>query len=66
MEIYKKLLSEIYSNESILRLFLSKEEIKACNKMIKLGYIYKGKRDEKNATTSYYITKEGENYLEQN
>ena len=66
MKIYKKLLSEIYANESVLRLFLSKEEINACNQMLKLGYICKGRREEKNATISYYITKEGEKYLEQN
>lgn len=65
MKIYKKILSEIYANESVLRLFLSKEEQKACRQMIKLGYIYSGKRPEKNATVSYYITKKGEDYLEQ-
>lgn len=65
MEIYKKILSEIDTNESVLRIFLSKEEQKACRQMIKLGYIYGSKRDEKNATISYFITKKGEEYLQQ-
>lgn len=34
--------------------------------MVKLGYLYKSKNDEKNATISFYMTREGENYLEEN
>jgi len=67
MEIYKKILSEIdlTNGQGTLRLFMSTDEKKACNKMIKLGYIVKGKTDEKNSTISYYITKKGEDYLEE-
>jgi hypothetical protein len=66
--IYKKILSEIdlSNGQGTLRLFMSSDEKKACNEMIKLGYIIKGKSPEKNSTVSYYITKKGENYLELN
>jgi len=67
METYKKILSEIVSlkGAGLIRMFLTSNEKKVCNQMIKLGYIYISKNDEKNATSAYYITKEGEEYLEQ-
>lgn len=66
MKIYKKILSEIEltNNQGLLRLFMSTDEKKACNEMIKLGYIVKGKPDGRNSTTAYYITKKGEDYLD--
>ena len=66
MEIYKKILSEIElsNNQGLLRLFMSTDEKRACNEMIKLGYIVKGRPDGRNSTIAYYITKKGENYLE--
>lgn len=48
----------------LLRKFLSKDEIKLCNELVKLEYLHKGKSDEKNGTTAFYITKKGEKYLE--
>lgn len=64
-ELYIKLLSEMdrMNGNGLLRLFLSSDEKKACNEMFKLGYIIKGKTEEKNSTLAYYITREGENYL---
>ena len=44
----------------LLRIFLSPAEIKACNQMVKLGYL----SDEKNGTTAFFITRKGEEYLE--
>lgn len=68
-ELYKKILSEIDTispGNGLLRIFLSKSEIKACNQMVKLGYLDKGLSGEKNGTTAFFITSEGEKYLDQN
>ena len=65
---YVDILQEIDSSNGfgVLRKFLSKNEIKNCNQLVKLGYLSKGKSDEKNGSIAFFITKEGENFLEEN
>lgn len=68
-DIYIKILSEIDNmtpGVGLLRIFLSTSEIKACNQMVKLGYLDKGLSCEKHGTTAFFITKKGENYLDEN
>lgn len=64
--LYKDILYEVdkMSGHGLLRIFLSPAEIKACNQMVKLGYLDKGISDEKNGTTAFFITRKGEEYLE--
>lgn len=58
------LLKELNGSQGILRLFLSTKSITICNKLVKLGYADKGKNDMKNGTVMYYITRNGEQFLE--
>lgn len=61
-----KILHEInHSKSGIYRIFMSLEEIKLCNKLVKIGLLYKGKPDEKNSTVAFYITDKGKNYLDE-
>ena len=60
-----KILTEIESSSSgVYRKFMTTDEIKLCNKLVKDGMLYKGKPDEKNATIAFFITKKGSNWLE--
>jgi hypothetical protein len=59
-----KILIEIESSSSgIYRKFMTTDEIKICNKLVKDDMLYKGKPDEKNATIAFYITKKGSEWL---
>ncbi len=51
-----EILDEVELSKNVPRLFLSKDEIKAFNNLVKLGYLYKSKTCEKNSTISYYRT----------
>jgi hypothetical protein len=57
-----KLLEEIESSKGVLRIFMSTEEIKICNKLVKMGLLTKGKNDAKNGTVIYNVAKPGANY----
>lgn len=60
-----KILTEIESSSSgVYRKFMTTDEIKICNKLVKDDMLYKGKPDEKNATISFYITDKGSKWLE--
>jgi len=48
----------------VLRILLSKDEIKYANKLVKKGLIDKGISDAKNGTTMFYINPKGEQYLQ--
>lgn len=60
------ILSDIKYNGFIYRKFMSNNEVILANKLTKMGYLYKSKSDEKGATVAYFITKDGENFLEKN
>lgn len=65
MEEIIKLLDEIEGSPSgIYRKFMTLEEIKLCNTLVKDNLLYKGKPDDKNATVSFYITEKGSKWLE--
>lgn len=65
MENVVDLMTEIENSKAgVYRKFLSKEEVKLCNDMVKKGFLTKGKPSEKNATIAFYITKEGSKWLE--
>lgn len=49
------LINEIARCGFVYRKFLSKEEIRICNKLVKLGCLYKGKPYENNATIAFYL-----------
>lgn len=60
-----KLLTEIEkSRAGVYRKFMDSEEIKICNKLVKMGLLYKSKPDEKNATLAFFITGKGSKWLE--
>lgn len=60
-----KILTEIESSSSgVYRKFMTTDEIKLCNKLVKDDMLYKGKPDEKNATIAFYITTKGSKWLE--
>ena len=60
-----KILAEIESSSSgVYRKFMTTDEIKICNKLVKDDMLYKGKPDEKNATIAFYITDKGRKWLE--
>jgi ribosomal protein S8 len=59
-----KILNEIENSSWVYRKFMSSDEIKICNKLVKDGFIYKAKPDEKNATIAFFITVEGQLWLE--
>ena len=60
-----KVLREIESSSSgIYRKFMTADEIRICNKLVKDGMLYKGKPDEKNATIAFFITEKGSKLLE--
>ena len=60
-----KILTEIESSSSgVYRKFMTTDEIKLCNKLVKDDMLYKGKPDEKNATIAFYITIKGSKWLE--
>lgn len=52
------------SSWGVYRKFLSSDEIKICNKLVKKGMLYKAKPDEKNATIAFFITGKGSKCLE--
>ncbi len=51
----QELYNEIERSEFVYRKFLSKEEIKICNRMVKSGHLFKGLPDEGGATIAYFI-----------
>lgn len=64
MNNINKILTEIERSPSgIYRKFMTTDEIKICNKLVKDGILYKGKPDEKNATIAFFITVKGMNLL---
>jgi predicted transcriptional regulator len=65
MENYIDILTEIeMSSSGVYRKFMSSGEIKICNKLVKDGFLYKSKPDEKGATIAFFITDEGRDLLE--
>lgn len=58
------LLTETYLTNGLLRIFLSSNDIKIANKLVKNEYLSKGKYDAKNGTTMFFISRKGELYLE--
>lgn len=60
-----KLLQEIDNMEGhgLLRIFLTKEDIKDCNILVKNGLLFKGKPEHKNATIAFFITDSGKNSI---
>lgn len=55
-----KILTEIEGSSSgVYRKFMSSEEIRLCNQLVKEGMLYKGKPDEKGATIAFFITSMG-------
>jgi hypothetical protein len=52
----QELYNEIERSGFIYRKFLSKREIKICNKMVKSGHLFKGLPDEGNATIAFFVT----------
>lgn len=63
-----KILSEIEksSHGFVYRKFISTDEIKLCNKLVKEDLLYKSYPDEKNATIAFFITPKGSDWLENN
>jgi predicted transcriptional regulator len=60
-----EILREIERSEyGIYRKFMTTEEIKICNKLVKDDILYKGKPDEKNSTIAFFITPKGSDFLE--
>jgi hypothetical protein len=60
-----KILTDIESSSSgVYRKFMTTDEIKLCNKLVKDDMLYKGKPDEKNATIAFFITTKGSKWLE--
>jgi hypothetical protein len=50
------LINEITRCGFVYRKFLSAEEIKICNSLVKLGYLYKSKPSERGATIAFYVS----------
>jgi len=48
----------------VYRKFMSINEIKICNKLVKKNFLYKSKPDEKNATIAFFISEKGIKWLE--
>ncbi len=59
-----KILTEIErSSSGVYRKFMTTDEVKICNKLVKEDILYKGKPDEKNATIAFFITPKGSEWL---
>lgn len=58
------ILTETYLTQRLLRIFLNSNDIKVANKLVKNGYLEKGKYDAKHGTTMFFITRKGELYLD--
>lgn len=41
--------------DPVLRKFMSSEEIKKCNRLVKLGVLCKGMSDDKKTSVCYYV-----------
>ncbi len=64
MEKVIKILTEIESSSSgVYRKFMTTDEVKICNKLVKEDMLYKAKPDEKNATIAFFITGKGSKWL---
>jgi hypothetical protein len=64
MENVIKILTEIESSSSgVYRKFMTTDEVKICNKLVKEDMLYKSKPDEKNATIAFFITHKGSEWL---
>jgi len=65
-KLYIWVLREVYDTNGLglTRNFLSAKVIKACDELVKEGYLQKGKSDEKNSTVSYFLTSKGSEYLD--
>ena len=65
MENVIRLLLEINkSSAGVYRKFMTTDEVKICNKLVKEDMLYKGKPSEKNATIAFFITGKGSKFLE--
>lgn len=65
MENYIDILTEIErSSSGVYRKFMSSIEIKICNRLVKRGFLSKGKPDERGATIAFFITDSGRDLLE--
>ena len=56
MDKILNILNEVELSGNVPRLFLSMDEIKIFDSLVKSGYLYKSKTCEKNSTISYYRT----------
>jgi hypothetical protein len=64
MEKAIKILTEIECSPSgVYRKFMTTDEVKICNKLLKEDMLYKSKPDEKNATIAFFITPKGSEWL---
>jgi hypothetical protein len=54
--IKKDLLNDSSIYDGLLRIFMSSNEIKAANQLVKEGLLIKGKSALKNGTIMYYLT----------
>jgi len=61
-----EILRELEQAPFIYRSFMSSEEKKLCNQLVKEGLIYKSTPPDKNATLAFYINNEGKKWLEEN
>lgn len=65
MENYIDILTEIErSSSGVYRKFMNSSEIKICNRLVKRGFLSKGKPDERGATIAFFITDKGRDLLE--
>ncbi len=51
----KDFLVNVIGSDGVLRKFLSSEDIKKANNLVKLGVLEKGTSDEKNGTKQFYV-----------
>jgi hypothetical protein len=51
-------------NGTVLRKFMSSDEIKRCNRLVKLGLLCKGKSDDSIASVCYYVDSTAKSILE--
>jgi hypothetical protein len=64
-ELILKLLTELqYKKGGVYRKFMTSEEIKICNYLVKLNFLYKSYPSEQNATIAYFISNNGIKHLE--
>lgn len=62
--VFLEYLHSQINNDGVLRIFLSSDEIKIANKLVKKGLIDKGISDAKNGTTIFFINRKGQQCLQ--